>query len=88
MAVKQVERRMCDFCEEREASYSPCCLCHKDFCYEHGDSYTPGDRIHNRTKFDLCHGCAKDFAAKLAVVMEGLRAAFALAKGELVESEP
>ena len=66
MAIKLVERRICDFCERQEASSFPCCLCHKDFCYAHGDSYTPGDRIQNRIRIDLCHDCAEDFAAKLA----------------------
>ena len=64
MAVKQVERRMCDFCNH-EASPAPCLLCHKDFCYDHGDTYRIADRQAKRPRFDLCDECASDLAAKL-----------------------
>lgn len=64
MAVKQVERRICDYCD-REAHVDACLLCHKDFCFDHGDTYNTGDRYRSRPKFDLCDDCAKDIAAKL-----------------------
>ena len=67
MAVKQVERRFCDFCNH-EASANPCLLCHKDVCYDHGDTYRPGDRQAKRPRFDLCDECAKDVVAKLSQV--------------------
>ena len=68
MAVKQVERRICDFCDH-EASHTPCCLCHKDFCYSHGARYSPGDRQDRHLRIDLCDGCAEDFEAKLVVML-------------------
>ena len=70
MAIKQVERRICDFCE-REASMEPCCLCHKDFCYSHGIAYRPVDREVGRPRgFPLCDDCAKDVAEKLGAVLK------------------
>ena len=70
MAVKQVERRICDFCDY-EASADPCLLCHKDFCYDHGDTYRMEDRRAKRPRFALCNACANDLAAKLSQVIGG-----------------
>ena len=70
MAVKQVERRICDYCD-KEASSTPCCLCRKDFCYAHGNFYRPMYPDHHRPKFDLCDVCAKEFAAKLSQAIGG-----------------
>jgi hypothetical protein len=70
MAVKQVERRICDSCE-REVSNEPCCLCHKDFCYSHGDIYRPGSWQKGRPKsFALCDDCTKDVVEKLGAVLK------------------
>ena len=59
MAIKQVKRRICDFCEQ-EAHADPCLLCHKDFCYDHGDTYRIRDWEAKRPRFDLCDECAND----------------------------
>lgn len=64
MAKKQVERRICDFCDS-DAMATPCLVCLKDFCYAHGDRYTPVDRCGSRPRFSLCDACAKEFPAKL-----------------------
>jgi hypothetical protein len=70
MAVKSVERRICDFCD-RQASINPCCLCHKDWCYDHGDAYRPSDRNAGRPqRFAFCDVCAKDLAAKHSEVLK------------------
>ena len=69
MAVKQVERRICDFCD-KEAALDPCEICGKDFCYDHGDRYSPMDRGNTgRPRFAVCDHCANDLAAKLAQVI-------------------
>ena len=68
MAVKQVERRICDYCD-KDAAHSPCCLCHKDFCYSHGDGYRPGDWQARHLQIHLCDGCAGAFDAKLVVML-------------------
>ena len=70
MAVKQVERRICDFCE-LEAVASPCLLCHKDFCYDHGDIYIRGDRQGKHPRLAFCDECADDLAAKLSPAIGG-----------------
>ena len=32
--IEQVERKICDFCQDNEASYSACMGCGKDICYD------------------------------------------------------
>ena len=70
MAVKQVERRICDYCD-KEAYSNPCCLCRKDFCYAHGSFYMPADAGDHRSRFDLCDVCVKEFAAKVSQAIGG-----------------
>ena len=65
MAIKLVERRICDFCDD-QAGAGPCLLCHKDFCFDHGGNYRQGDLQAKRPRFDFCDECANDLKAKLA----------------------
>ena len=69
MAIIQVERRICDVCDE-EAHAAPCLLCRKDFCYAHGDRYGVGNWEAKRPGFDLCDECANDLAAKLSASLK------------------
>ena len=71
MGVKQVERRFCDFCD-KEAASAPCCLCHKDFCYAHGDTYRPGDLSLLRRLLALCDVCRGALAKKLSARLEAV----------------
>lgn len=57
MAIETVRCRICDFCKD-EAVGQSCILCHKDFCFRHGDRYTPGDRTPLRHRLALCDICA------------------------------
>ena len=64
MAIKQVQRRICDFCD-KDASGEPCDFCHQDFCYSHGERYRAMDQEHSRPIFSFCDACARDLFAKL-----------------------
>ena len=69
MAVKQVERRICDFCD-KEAVLDPCEICGKDFCYDHGDRYNPMERQARRPRFKVCDDCASDIVSKLETLLK------------------
>ena len=73
MAVKQVARRICDFCD-KEANAKTCVLCHKDFCFDHGDVYRPIDHESGRNRFDFCDVCAKVLAAATRALLEKAQA--------------
>lgn len=81
MAVKQVERRICDFCDS-EASVDPCLVCLKDFCYDHGDNYRSGERLPERQVIALCDVCRKDFAARLPWAMKQAKSGERLSQRE------